>query len=308
MKKQSTFLSLLPGLGGLLLVSSVLLVAACGTPGAAIDPAAQARAVAARPAPPAAADFPPIESAKWRQGAFLSIEALRQMNVGMGKDQIRNLLGWPHFSEGLAGVREWNYIFHFRTGNGADYVSCQYMVRFNEDMLATGTYWKDPACEARVRPAEKPAPTPAPVAVQPVAPSRAAPPPPPGPQKLTLGADGMFRFGRSGLDDMLPEGRQKVELLAGEIRRNFSSLRSISITGHTDRLGSVAFNDGLSLARANTVRDVLVRGGISPSVIETSGVGDRHPLLRCPGSRKTPELVNCLQPNRRVELEVLGEQ
>jgi len=295
------------GLLALAALASAALLSACGTPGSAIDAQAQARAMAARPTAPAEKDFPPIDSAKWKQGAFPSLEALRQMNKGMGKDQVRNLLSWPHFSEGMFGVEEWNYIFHLRTGNGPEFITCQYMVRFDDSMLTTGVYWKSPECEAlATRQAAKPSPTPAPKPVVqplPTQPAVASPP-----RKISLGADGMFRFGGAGLADLLPEGRRKVELLAAEIRRNFGSLRSISITGHTDRLGSASYNDALSLARANTVRDLLVREGIDAKLIQTAGAGKTRPIANCPGLQKTPALVACLQPNRRVELEVSGEQ
>jgi outer membrane protein OmpA-like peptidoglycan-associated protein len=283
----------------LVAISMTLLVAACSVPGAAIDPEAQARATVARPAPPDEHAFPPIESAKLKQGTFPSIEALRRMSTGMGKDQVRSLLSHPHFNEGLLDVREWNYIFHFRTGDGPAYITCQYMVRFNEEMLSTGTYWKSPQCEAmakrsRARPVVKP------VVVAPSAPSL--------PQKITLAADGLFLNDGASEADLLPEGRRKVELLGVEIRHKFRSLKSIAITGHTDRLGPDERNDTLSLARANTVRDLLVRQGIDPALIRTAAAGRKQPVTQCLGLPMTSALASCLQPRRRVEVEVTGDQ
>jgi OOP family OmpA-OmpF porin len=219
----------------------------------------------------------------------------------MGKDQIRELLSWPHFSEGLWGVEEWNYIFHLRTGEGPAFVTCQYMVRFNDAMVATGEYWKSGECEALTRPVVKTA------AVKPIVQPLPTPPARPlPPQKISLGTDGLFRFGGGSAVDLQPEGRQKIELLTQEIRRNFASVQSIAITGHTDRLGSAAYNEALSLERANTVRDLMVRAGVDETLIRTTGMGKTRPVVDCPGSRKTPALVTCLQPNRRVELEVIG--
>jgi outer membrane protein OmpA-like peptidoglycan-associated protein len=81
------------------------------------------------------------------------------------------------------------------------------------------------------------------------------------------------------------------------------------VTGHTDRLGTHAYNDALSLARARTVRDLLVGQGIDPKRVRTAGAGSRHPVTtQCVGTRATPELVGCLQPDRRVEIEVAGEK
>jgi outer membrane protein OmpA-like peptidoglycan-associated protein len=174
------------------------------------------------------------------------------------------------------------------------------MVRFNEEMLSTGAYWKSPECEAMAKRSS------ARLVVKPVA---VAPSAPSMPQKITLGADGMFRDdnGASGAD-LLPEGQRKVELLGAEIRRNFRSLKSISVTGHTDGLGTDEHDDALSLARANAVRDLLIRQGIDPTLIRTVGAGRKQPVMQCPGSRKAPPLASCMQSNRRVEVEVSGDQ
>ncbi|MET0542406.1 MAG: OmpA family protein [Variovorax sp.] len=272
---------------------AVAVLAGCASPSYTITPEGQSKAASENPAAPADKDFPALDSAKWQQGSFPSLEALRAMRTGMGKDQVRDLLGFPHFSEGLFGVREWNYIFHFRTGKGPEFITCQYMVRFNGDVLTNSMYWKNPACAALVNPPEaKPVPV-----VQPAA-----------PRKVTLAADGLFRFDRSALDDLLPDGQRKVEALATELTRNGKRLNGIVVTGHTDRLGTESYNQALSLARANTVRDLLVRQGIDGKLIRTVGEGERRPVVRCEGAQATPALVACLQPNRRVDIEVSAEQ
>ncbi|WP_159277238.1 OmpA family protein [Variovorax boronicumulans] len=267
----------------------------CASPGAAIDKDAQARAAAEKPAAPRPEEFPALDSAKWKQGAFPGTEKFQRVRPGMGKDQLRELLGWPHFSEGLWGVREWNYIFHFYTGKGSEHVTCQYMVRFNGSELMTGGWWKNPDCALLAQP---PAATPIPAS------TKLAPP-----QKVTLNADGLFRFDGASLTDLQPAGRTRLEHLAVELRNNFRSLHYIVVTGHTDRLGGDAYNEALSLERANTVRDLLVQQGLDRKLIRTAGMGKRQPLVSdCEGSRSTPALLQCLQPNRRVELDIAGEQ
>ncbi|WP_390344460.1 OmpA family protein [Variovorax boronicumulans] len=267
----------------------------CASPGTAIDKDAQARAAAEKPAAPRPEEFPALDSAKWKQGAFPGTEKFQRVRPGMGKDQLRELLGWPHFSEGLWGVREWNYIFHFYTGKGSEHVSCQYMVRFNGSELMTGGWWKNPDCALLAQP---PAATPIPAS------TKLAPP-----QKVTLNADGLFRFDGASLTDLQPAGRTRLEHLAVELRNNFRSLHYIVVTGHTDRLGGDAYNEALSLERANTVRDLLVQQGLDRKLIRTAGMGKRQPVVSdCEGSRSTPALLQCLQPNRRVELDIAGEQ
>ncbi|MGJ7494596.1 OmpA family protein [Variovorax sp. RT4R15] len=277
----------------------VVVLGGCASPSYPITPHAHANAARENPPPPKDEDFPKLSTAKWEQGAFPSLEALRAMRTGMGKDQVRELLSWPHFSEGLGGVREWNYIFHFRTGKGPEYVTCQYMVRFNKDVLTSGMYWKGQGCAMLVDP---PQVKPVPAAV--VAPSVTPPPAPV--QKVTLGADGLFRFDGGAVGDLLPEGRTKIEHLATDIKRNFTQLHGIVVAGHTDRLGSESYNAALSLARANSVRDLLAQQSIDRKLIRTEGMGERQPVAQCPGTAKTPALVSCLQPNRRVEIEVVG--
>ena len=277
---------------------AALTLAGCSSPGSHIDAEAQARAGGTARAAPAAQDFPAPDAAKWKQGAFAPLEGLRAMRTGMGKDQVREALGFPHFSEGLWGVREWNYLFHFRTGAGAEFVTCQYLVRFNDDVLTEGLYWKDPACAARVNPPVVqaiPAVAAAPVAARPT-------------QKLTLSADGLFRFDGASEADLLPEGERRIRALAAELKRDFRVLNRVTITGHTDRLGSDAYNERLSLARAEAVRGLLVREGVDAAPLRTVGLGKRQRVVtHCEGTQATPELVRCLQPNRRVELEVQGE-
>lgn len=273
-----------------------LVLAGCSSPGPHIDRDAQVRAASSARITPSPQDFPALDSAQWKQGAFAPMDGLRAMRTGMGKDQVREALSFPHFREGLWGSREWNYIFHFRTGAGPEYVTCQYMVRFNDDVLTEGLYWKDPACALLANP---PVVKPVPVA---------APVPRPA-EKVTLGADGLFRFDGSSEADLLPEGERRIKGLAGEIKRGFKTVNYVVVTGHTDRLGSDAYNERLSLARANTVRALLVREGLEPSRVRTAGMGKRAPVVTdCPGTQASPELVKCLQPNRRVEIEVQGEQ
>ncbi|SCX56317.1 SmpA / OmlA family protein [Variovorax sp. EL159] len=273
-----------------------LLAGGCASPSYTITPEMQARAASENPAPPKDDDFPTPGSATWQQGAFPSLEALRAMRTGMGKDQVRGLLGFPHFSEGLAGVREWNYIFHFRTGAGPDYITCQYMVRFNADVLTHGMYWKGAGCADLLKPP--------PVAMQPVATVR---PTVVAPAKTTLGADGLFRFDGRSLDDLLPEGRRKLDALARDIRSDSGSVGAIRVTGHTDRLGSKPYNQALSLARANTVRDYLVQAGVPAQRMQVQGRGEAEPKVHCAQARRA-ELIDCLAPNRRVDIEVLSGQ
>jgi outer membrane protein OmpA-like peptidoglycan-associated protein len=272
-----------------------LMAGGCASPSYTITPEMQARAASENPTPPKDEDFPALDSAKWQQGAFPSLEALRAMRTGMGKDQVRELLGFPHFSEGLGGVREWNYIFHFRTGAGLEHITCQYMVRFNADVLTHGMYWKGPGCADMLKP--PPAVTKSVATVQPAIVVA----------KTSLGADGLFRFDGRSLADLLPEGRRRLDALASDIKRSAKPVQSIKVTGHADRLGSNTYNQALSLARADTVRDYLVQAGVPAQTMQVQGKGESEPKVQCAQTRRA-DLIACLAPNRRVEIEVFAER
>ncbi|MFH0130547.1 OmpA family protein [Variovorax sp. VaC1] len=240
--------------------------------------------------------FPALQSSYLKTGDFIGPDHVRRVRPGLNKDQVRLELGNPHFSEGVFGVSEWDYAFNFYSGKGDAYVTCQLKVKFKSvegEYRVDSTHWKDPDCALFVQPPE-------------VVPVRNVPTLLP-PQKVTLNADGLFRFDGSGPADLLPEGKERIVRMAADIQANFKVLHYVTVTGHTDRLGMDAYNLALSQARANTVRDLFVQAGIDRAKVRASGMGKRQPLVSdCEGTRATPELVKCLQPNRRVEIEVVG--
>jgi outer membrane protein OmpA-like peptidoglycan-associated protein len=236
------------------------------------------------------ARFPDQESASPAGGTFVNVDNLRNVATGLNKDQVRDLIGPPHFNEWFIGNHVWNYLFDFR--RGADVVSCQYQVQFDRHMKVSGMYWRDPACAAFVQGAE-------PVAA--VAPVGVA-------QKdatvdeFSLQTDALFAFGKSDIAALQPEGRKALDGAVARIAQH-KAVSEVAVTGHTDRIGSAAVNQRLSLARANTVRDYLVAHGISASVIHTDGVGASQPVTHCPEG-ESREIIACLKPDRRVTIGV----
>jgi OmpA-OmpF porin, OOP family len=98
-----------------------------------------------------------------------------------------------------------------------------------------------------------------------------------------------------GKDTLTPESQQVVQQIFAEIARRPSP--EIVIIGHTDRVGSVASNDALSLRRAQKVRDDLVKLGIPPAQVQVAGRGEREPLVPTEDEVAEPR-------NRRVEISV----
>ena len=142
-------------------------------------------------------------------------------------------------------------------------------------------------------PASAPAPAPAPRAVTPVS------------QKVTLKADTLFDFDKSVLR---PEGKRELDDLVEKLK--MIDIDSIIDIGHADRFGSDAYNRKLSLRRAESVKAYLVSKGVPANRILTDGKGESQPVTK-PGECKGPatrKVIACLQPDRRVEIEVIGTQ
>ncbi len=149
------------------------------------------------------------------------------------------------------------------------------------------------------------APEPEPVAAAPApAPAIVTPPPtPPAPTKVTFSSDSLFQFGKA---TMLPAGKRDLDQFAAKLKG--ADFELITVTGHTDRIGSHAYNMKLSTRRAETVKNYLVdAAGISADKISARGVDGSDPVTRpgdCKGVKVTKKLIACLQPDRRVEVEV----
>jgi outer membrane protein OmpA-like peptidoglycan-associated protein len=109
------------------------------------------------------------------------------------------------------------------------------------------------------------------------------------------------------LNDLLPKGRQEVLNVASQISTGFVSVRQIKLVGHTDRLGSDSYNNQLGQNRADTVRSLLVQNGIAGNVISTASAGKQQPVTDgCFNVKQREALKACLQPDRRVSVEITG--
>ncbi|QYD72391.1 OmpA family protein [Paraburkholderia edwinii] len=128
------------------------------------------------------------------------------------------------------------------------------------------------------------------------------PPPPPPPRiapKVTLGGDTTFRFDRGDVAGMLPDGRARLDRLIDDLKQ-VDDVRGIGIDGYTDRIGSDTYNRQLSKKRADTVRNYLQKGGVSVPMT-SRGHGKADPVVQC-DERNREQLIECLAPNRRVEM------
>lgn len=157
-------------------------------------------------------------------------------------------------------------------------------------------------CDADIVPKEKceaaPPPAPAP---------EPAPVPPTGPglsqEKVRLNADFLFDFNQAVLK---PEGRTALADIAAQAKQ--LQLEVVIVTGHTDRIGGDAYNQRLSERRAAAVKSYLADQGIDASRIYTEGKGRTQPVTgtQCNNVSARKALIDCLQPDRRVDIEIIG--
>lgn len=159
-------------------------------------------------------------------------------------------------------------------------------------------------------PAPMPAPEPVIVVQAPpppvvVAPMSAPTPAPPVRRRVTYSAESLFGFDKATIR---PEGKTALDGFATELAG--ASFESVTVEGHTDRIGSTAYNQKLSLERADAVKAYLVSTGrVDAGKINAVGMGEGAPSTKaddCKGNAKTAALITCLQPDRRVEIEVTG--
>ena len=151
-------------------------------------------------------------------------------------------------------------------------------------------------------PAPAPAPAPAPTPKPAPPPPAPAPKPEPKPEakpkpvaeKVTFAADVLFDFDKAVIK---PEGKSKLDDLANKVRG--INLEVVIAIGHADSIGSDAYNQKLSVRRAESVKAYLVSNGLEPNRVYTEGKGEKQPVA----SNKT---ADGRAKNRRTEIEVIG--
>jgi OOP family OmpA-OmpF porin len=162
-----------------------------------------------------------------------------------------------------------------------------------------------------------------PVATIPPAPVAAAPQPEPAPaplaaapapapvviEKISLNTDVLFEFNKA---ELRPSGQQRLDELAKSAQG--ANVEKIVLTGHADRIGSEEYNKELSEKRAQAVADYLASKGVDKSRLQVEARGESQPITGAECSKlgaesnKNQKLIACLQPDRRVDAELLGSR
>ncbi|MDG6274092.1 OmpA family protein [Glaesserella parasuis] len=192
--------------------------------------------------------FPKISESKFNHdgsqfGSWPNWENVRQIEKGMNKDQLYNLIGRPHFSEGLYEVREWDYAFNYRE-KGVHKI-CQFKILFDKNMNAQSFFWYPNGCN--------------------------------GNSSFNLVGDFLFDFDK---DILTTKGREVVDNVAEQLKS--SGAEKVKLVGYADRLGSEEYNLDLSQRRANMVKARLVEQGIKVP-IEAVGYGKANQVKACDG-------------------------
>jgi len=229
-------------------------------------------------------------------------------------------LGWDRTTGmGVAPAAQFKYTNDLHTGLGVEYKFAPNLsvagewtrsaskiagstLRNDNFTIGLNYYFGSPAAAAA------PAAVAAPVAVR-----EAAKPAPatralaPVSRKTVFAADSsvdsLFDFGKA---DVKPSGKAAVDKFTADL--SGADYAVIKVTGHTDRIGSRAYNMKLSQRRAEAVKAYMVQSaGIPAGKIEATGVDGSYPVTKpgeCKGKKVTKKLIACLAPDRRVEVEV----
>lgn len=127
-------------------------------------------------------------------------------------------------------------------------------------------------------------------------------------RQLQLAGDTLFEFNRSDRAGLTLQGLRAIDQLMAQIRSEFSRVDGIHVIGHADPIGDARANEVLSASRARTIREYIAMRSDNAARISSEGRGERELVVTQCGDQRTPANIACNQPNRRVVIEVTGQQ
>jgi type VI secretion system protein ImpL len=125
-------------------------------------------------------------------------------------------------------------------------------------------------------------------------------------ETITLESDTLFAFGRADFQSLQVEGQRQLSAIAGKLLST-PNIGKIVIAGHADQLGDPQSNLRVSQQRADTIKTYLIGKGVPARLVDAVGEGSSKPLVKCDMQLARADLIQCLEPNRRVEIEVRAQ-
>ncbi|WP_026340507.1 OmpA family protein [Thioalkalivibrio sp. ALJT] len=217
-----------------------------------------------------------------RMGRPVDKDTLESVVAGMEQPDVLETLGTPDEFRRHRGQAHWFYNFDVPFAMGSDVLVCQYRISFDGWDRVETAEWRRFLCERLYD-------------------GLSTTPEMPELQILTLSADVVFGFAE---DSLTSEGRARIAEVAAEIQAEYDNPR-ITLVGHADRIGDPQYNLDLSQRRAESVRATLIENGVNPDIMVAEGRGQSQPLVFCRGPERAAETRACLEPNRRVEIEII---
>lgn len=253
----------------------------------------------------------------------LTFEDVADLSQGMTRESVHSRIGKPMMR--TAGAKDtWIYKAVTNTDHGVDV--CNVSVVFNKNGLLERAFWDEKSCDnsavSQMTP-KNPVPTytqgvdninypaydgmsapkaPRTLAILDYDYPQIQPPEPPPPKPpiadFTLSSDVLFAFDSFNLKPAAHNELTRRFMQAKEVAPNFK----ITILGHTDRIGKAKYNKDLSDKRAMAVGLFFVnKFAANPDDIFVEGLGSTEPVVQC-DSMPRKRLIDCLQPNRRVQV------
>ena len=204
------------------------------------------------------------------------------IRIGDSQRDINSWLGKPYSVKRLDDGTVWDYNVSIPRSYDS-FMGCQYRMEFDDKGRLRKVDWRKSVCDLLYRQFVS-----------------SAGDGEPRTEVFTFTSDVLFPFSEYRLKR---QGQTMLDEFVADLLARYQD-PIITVTGHTDLLGPEKSNQVLSEQRANEVGKRFLEQGLAPDHLLIKGVGENNPVVICSGGKRDNELVECLSPNRRVEIEI----